>query len=135
MQTGLEPLGAFPVFVPGQVLENFVHYYDHVITPLFHNLVSYRNNYELGNPKYILAYRSLNKIFAETILALSRKDPLAMIMLNDPHFLLVPKMITESEQKTPKHLGYFFHSPFPSRDIFRMIPFALEVRINIATVW
>eukprot|EP01022_Parablepharisma_sp_SALTPOND_P001069 TRINITY_DN105531_c1_g1_i1.p1 TRINITY_DN105531_c1_g1~~TRINITY_DN105531_c1_g1_i1.p1 ORF type:complete len:882 (+),score=77.02 TRINITY_DN105531_c1_g1_i1:683-3328(+) len=119
----IEKYNAYPVFVDKKTLEDCTYYYDSVITPIFHNFVSYKNNTGLRNADLFQAYRNVNKAFASTILSVYKKDPRAMILFNDPYFLLAPRLISESESP---HMGYFFHSPFPSYEVYRIFPAAQE---------
>ena len=48
-----------------------------------------------------------------------------MIWVHDTNLLMVPYLIKKSYNEA--NIGFFFHSPFPSSDIFRIIPFRLLI--------
>lgn len=48
-----------------------------------------------------------------------------MIWIHDNNLLMVPQYIKKSFPDS--NIGFFFHSPFPSSDIFRMFQFRFEV--------
>lgn len=124
IRKGLENYDSYPVFVDEKTLKNFMNYYDYVITPVFHNFVSYKANSSVGEQEQLQAYRVMNQAFVDVVMSLYKKDTKSLILFNDPYFLLAPKLITELAQA---HIGYFMHSPFPSYEIFRIIPLSLEV--------
>eukprot|EP00831_Metopus_contortus_P051408 TRINITY_DN43152_c0_g1_i2.p1 TRINITY_DN43152_c0_g1~~TRINITY_DN43152_c0_g1_i2.p1 ORF type:complete len:395 (-),score=58.01 TRINITY_DN43152_c0_g1_i2:33-1217(-) len=125
IRTDLEKFGIYPVSIEKKILEDFTYYYDYVIFPLFHNFVSYRKNVDLSNAKYHQAYITVNQIFVETIVSIKKKIPKAMVLFNDPYFLLAPRIL--AKENLNNHIGYFFHSPFPSGEIFRVLPHVLCV--------
>lgn len=114
---------SYPIFLEKEIIDNCTYYYDSVITPIFHNFVSYKNNTGLRDSELFQYYRKVNRTFVEHILAIHKKHPLALIIFNDPYFLLAPKFI--SKLATPR-MGYFFHSPFPSYEVYRVFPAAQE---------
>jgi trehalose 6-phosphate synthase/phosphatase len=111
--------GAYPIFLDKEIIDKCTYYYDSVITPIFHNFVSYKNNAGVRNKELYEYYCKMNQKFVENILVILKKYPEATIIFNDPYFLLAPKYI--SKVKSPK-MGYFFHSPFPSYEIYRIFP-------------
>ncbi len=129
IRKGIEKYDAYPIFVDKKTMDDCTSYYDSVISPVFHNFVSYKQDSGVRNAKLFQAYRAMNKAFVDAVLAIYKKEPKAMILFNDPYFLLAPKMILESE--TP-HIGYFFHSPFPSCEIFKIFPNVQEVTNVVA---
>eukprot|EP00826_Nyctotherus_ovalis_P064619 TRINITY_DN9483_c0_g1_i1.p1 TRINITY_DN9483_c0_g1~~TRINITY_DN9483_c0_g1_i1.p1 ORF type:complete len:765 (+),score=210.71 TRINITY_DN9483_c0_g1_i1:746-3040(+) len=114
---------SYPIFLDKEIIDNCTYYYDSVITPIFHNFVSHKNNTGLRDSELFQYYRKVNHTFVEYILAIHKKHPLALIIFNDPYFLLAPKII--SKIATPR-MGYFFHSPFPSYEVYRVFPAAQE---------
>ena len=124
IRVGIEQYNAYPVFVDKKVLDDFTSYYDSVVSPVFHNFISYKKNASARNAELLQSYRVVNKCFVEAVLTLYKKEPKAIVLFNDPYFLLAPKLVPEMENL---HMGYFFHSPFPSCEIFRIFPSAHEV--------
>ena len=60
-------------------------------------------------------YRDINKIFAEQIYQnKKRKD---MVWIHDIDLLLAPLYLKRADVYI--NIGFFFHAPFPSSDIFK----------------
>ena len=71
-------------------------------------------------------YKRANRKFAETVARdLMEGD---MIWIHDYHLMLVPAMLREiiGRQINIK-IGFFLHTPFPSSEIFRILPVRLEI--------
>lgn len=72
------------------------------------------------------AYKRANRKFAETVARdLMEGD---LIWIHDYHLMLVPAMLREivGHQMNFK-IGFFLHTPFPSSEIFRILPVRLEI--------
>jgi trehalose-6-phosphate synthase len=139
LREGLEKHGAYPVFLDHDTLTAFTQYYDYVMTPIFHNFVSYKKNPGVGEEKLLAAYEQLNRAVVEVVLSVLKKLPQAMILFNDPYFLLAPKMLSDLDPKhypevASAHMGYFIHTPFPSCEIFRIFPQSIEVIFPHSTI-
>lgn len=119
----LEKLGAYPVFLEKNVLEGASYYYESLIAPVFHNFVCYKKSTSIINVDAFQSFNNMNKGFVSKVLEVHKHFPEAMVIFNEPYFLLVPKLITKIE--IPR-MAYFFHSPFPSYEIFRMFPSGQE---------
>lgn len=127
-----EKYDAYPVFPDEQTLKDTTYYYDSVITPIFHNFVSYKDNAGVRNAELFQSYRNMNKEFIKVIIPIYKKYPKALILFNDPYFLLAPKLVYDA-LSSPKevfpetpHMGYFFHVPFSSYEVYRIFPAAKE---------
>jgi len=115
---------AYPIFLPNKVLKESLHYYDTVISFIFHNFTSYKYESISRYLELLESYKVMNQMFATAILSLHQRFPHATILFNDPYFLLVPKIMSENRNL---HMGYYFHSPFPSYEIFRVLISAKEI--------
>jgi trehalose 6-phosphate synthase/phosphatase len=69
------------------------------------------------------AYVKINRMYAEKILE-NIKDG-DIVWIHDYHLMLVPQMIREQEPGIP--IGLFVHIPFPSFEIFRLLPWRQEI--------
>jgi trehalose 6-phosphate synthase len=87
--------------------------------PLFHSFPSRVAVSDAGWD----AYREVHEAFAEvtTHLVGSR----AMIWAHDYHLLLLARVLRQRGHTGP--MGHFLHIPFPSLDIFSMLPWAAQV--------
>jgi len=90
-----------------------------IVWPLFHDLLS-RCNFD---PSYWLAYREVNRKFAQAIAKISLKDD--FIWVHDYHLMGVAKELREIG--TTSKMGFFLHTPFPSLDIFIKLPWRSQL--------
>ena len=67
----------------------------------------------------------MNRIFAEAVLKVLRPDDL--LWVHDYQLMLVPGLIRERFPDMP--IGFFLHIPFPSYEVFRLLPRAWRVEI------
>lgn len=109
-----------PIYLDHQLREEFVEgFCDNTIWPLF--------NYFTQNTRYNLAkweaYKKVNQLFADVISKYMKGDDI--LWVHDYHLMLVPQLIRE---KFPNvSIGYFQHIPFPSFEIFRFLPWRMEL--------
>jgi trehalose 6-phosphate synthase/phosphatase len=89
------------------------------IWPLFH----YFPQYTIYDQHYWEAYRKVNRMFAEIIGSLIDGDD--HIWIHDYHLFLLPHMIKEQHPETT--IGFFNHIPFPSFELFRLLPWRQEI--------
>ncbi len=75
------------------------------------------------DPLDYAAYTTVNRIFAEKINGLVSSGD--HIWIHDYHLMLLPKFLRELRQDIV--IGYFLHIPFPSSELFRMLPMAAEL--------
>lgn len=111
----LKEMGCIPVFLNNKQIDNFYSgYCNSTLWPLFHYFVQ-RANYKSS---YWTAYQSVNKLFAQATIKLANVN--SNIWVHDYQLMLMPSMLRKS-LKTNK-IGFFMHTPFPSYEIFRLLP-------------
>jgi trehalose 6-phosphate synthase/phosphatase len=117
-----EEFKAVPVFLPEERMDRFYHgFCNRTLWPLFHYF-PYLTVYEEG---YWEDYKQVNRIYAEELLKVLRPDDL--LWVHDYQLMLVPGMIRERFPDLP--IGFFLHIPFPSYEVFRLLPRAWRVEI------
>lgn len=98
--------------------EEITRYYDgfsnDTLWPLFHYFPSYAN-YAQEDWE---AYRKVNQKFADAVCAIAA--PHDVIWIQDYQLLLVPQMVRAAMPDVS--IGFFQHIPFPSYEVFRLIP-------------
>jgi trehalose 6-phosphate synthase/phosphatase len=104
-----------PVYLSSQEAERFYEGMSNsVIWPLFHYLVDrmplFVRNYD--------EYRAVNQRFADIVCERATEDD--SIWIHDYHLLLLPQLIRERLPRA--RIGFFLHIPFPSSEIFRLLP-------------
>lgn len=111
----LKKRSCYPVFLSSEQIDKFyLGYSNTMLWPLFHYFTqNIEHQAELWE-----AYRSVNELFAEEVLKLAPQN--ARIWIHDYHLMLLPALI---RQKMPESaIGFFLHTPFPSYEIFRLLP-------------
>ncbi|MCE5250965.1 bifunctional alpha,alpha-trehalose-phosphate synthase (UDP-forming)/trehalose-phosphatase [bacterium] len=109
-----------PVFLThAEVKDYYEGFCNKTIWPLFHYFIQYtRYDVNLWN-----TYVRVNELFCETVMAVARPDD--VIWIHDYHLLLLPKMIRE--RLPGAAIGFFLHIPFPSFEVFRLLPWRREI--------
>lgn len=116
----LEERGYIPVHLTSEEIDLFYSGYSNdTLWPLFHyfgEFTNYRDN-------YWRAYKKVNQIFAKAIK--KHTDPTDTIWVQDYHLMLLPGLIRDN---TPNaEIGFFLHIPFPSYEVFRLLPQRQEI--------
>jgi len=106
---------ARPVFLSEEDMDKFyLGFCNKTIWPLFH----YFPSYAIYDEEYWAQYQKVNQVFCEEVVDIAETDDL--IWIHDYHLMLLPKMI---RNKMPKaSIGFFLHIPFPSFEIYRLLP-------------
>lgn len=89
------------------------------IWPLFHyfpTMTEYEN--ETWD-----AYEQVNRTFFNRVMEVA--DEHDYIWVHDYHLMLLPQMLKEALPQS--HIGFFLHIPFPSYEIFRLLPWRTEL--------
>jgi trehalose 6-phosphate synthase/phosphatase len=116
----LKPENYRPVFLSRHDIDNYYHgFCNETIWPLFHYFVQFA----LYDKDYWKAYKRVNEAFCDEIMEIA--DPEDIIWIHDYHLMILPKLLKE---KLPRaKIGFFLHIPFPSSEIFRLIPWCTEI--------
>ena len=108
-------LHSYPVFMSEKTMDKFyLGFCNRTIWPLFHYFTSNVSYDE----DYWLSYKQVNETFCEAITQILRPDD--VVWIHDYHLMLLPKLIRERFPGVP--IGFFLHIPFPSFEVFRLIP-------------
>ncbi len=110
----------YPVFLTQKDMEYYYYgFCNKTIWPLFH----YFYTFTIYNEKFWKAYKNINQAFCETTLKIAR--PGDIIWIHDYHLMLLPKLIRDTI--TEATIGFFLHIPFPSFELFRLLPWRREI--------
>lgn len=110
-----EKFHSIPVFISEEEMENFYQgFCNKTIWPLFHYFPSYAS----FKDEYWISYKNVNKYFEEKISKIL--EPNDIIWIHDYHLMLLPAQL--KERFPNNYIGYFHHIPFPSFEIFRLLP-------------
>lgn len=109
-----------PVHLPGDALEEgYREFATRVLWPLCHYQID-RVPMEASGWE---AYRAVNQAFAATVAFNYR--PGDTIWIHDYPLMLLPAMLRERLPEA--RIGFFLHVPFPSSEVFRILPWRSEV--------
>lgn len=115
IKSHLETLNFHPVFLTPDQVENYYEgYSNNVLWPLCHYFYTYIE-YE---KKYWEAYKIVNEVFKNVAIPII--EPGDVVWVQDYQLMLLPRLLrTEANEIS---IGYFHHIPFPSYELFRIIP-------------
>lgn len=109
-----------PVFLPAKDIRNYYDGFSNkTIWPLFH----YFPLHTVYEDRFWQAYNRVNKAFCDTIVKITKPDD--HIWVHDYHLMLLPALIRE--QLPNAQIGFFLHIPFPSFELFRLLPWRKEI--------
>jgi trehalose 6-phosphate synthase/phosphatase len=115
-----EQHGYVAVEIPARISRSFYEgYANDTLWPLLHGFPTR----VVIAPESWPAYREANERFAAAVLSRMRKGDL--IWAHDYQLMLVPQMIRA--QARDARIGFFLHIPFPSSEVFRILPEREEV--------
>jgi trehalose 6-phosphate synthase/phosphatase len=111
----LEKMNYHPVFLTNVQYSNYYEGYSNsTLWPLCHYFYSFSQQ----KSKYWEAYQEVNALFCDK--ALELVDENSLIWVQDYQLMLLPGMLRKRNNKL--HIGYFHHIPFPSYELFRVLP-------------
>ncbi|QRR00470.1 bifunctional alpha,alpha-trehalose-phosphate synthase (UDP-forming)/trehalose-phosphatase [Dyadobacter sandarakinus] len=110
-----ESFQAHPVFIAPELNE---HYYEGFCNNLIWPLCHYFPSLARFDDVYFEAYQAANQLFFEKVAEIIQ--PGDTVWVQDYQLMLLPGMIRE--QFPDNKIGFFFHIPFPSFEIFRLLP-------------
>ena len=109
-----------PIFLSEeQILNYYEGYSNSMIWPLCHYFYTYIQ-YE---SKFWEAYQEVNRLFCEEAAKLLK--PGDMVWVQDYQLMLLPGMLRDAIEGIS--IGYFHHIPFPSYELFRVLPERAEI--------
>lgn len=115
IRKNLQKSDLVPVFLSEKDIKLYYEGFSNkVIWPQFH----YFTKYTTYKDEYWEAYRKVNEKFAEVVNAAIQPDDL--VWVHDYQLMLLPALIRKAHPEVS--IGFFLHIPFPSYEIFRMLP-------------
>ncbi len=109
-----------PVFLSKKLIENFYEGFSNdTIWPIFHYFLQFAN----FDRNFFDAYIEANKIFCSAVLDVAEDGD--TIWIHDYQLLLLPQMVRERLPNAA--IGFFQHIPFPSFEVFRMMPWRKKI--------
>lgn len=117
-----ERFNAIPIFLSDEIADlHYNGFSNSILWPLFH--------YHPGEINFDenawLAYNEANATFAKEILKNVNDNDL--IWVHDYHLMLLPELLRNKITAKNVKLGWFLHTPFPSSEIYRILPVRQEI--------
>lgn len=113
---------AAPLFLPAAGMDRFYHgFCNRTLWPLFHYFPSL-THYEEENWE---EYRRINEQYANALIKELRPDD--VLWVHDYQLMLVPALVRAKFPDMP--IGFFLHIPFPSFELFRLLPAAWRTEL------
>jgi trehalose 6-phosphate synthase/phosphatase len=106
---------AYPVYLTQEEMDQFyLGFCNKTIWPLFHSFPSLT----VYDEAMWQVYRRVNEKFRDALLDILKPDDL--VWIQDYHLMLLPRLL--KEWRPSLQIGFFLHIPFPSYEIFRLLP-------------
>lgn len=120
LETALEPFHCVPLFPRQRDRDLHLHGFSrNTLWPLFHYFTENVTYSEVSWKAYV----KINRMYAEKILEIIQDGDI--LWIHDYHLLMLPQMIRE--ERPDISIGLFIHIPFPSFELFRLLPWRLEL--------
>jgi trehalose 6-phosphate synthase/phosphatase len=109
-----------PIFIKQNDIENYYYgFCNRTIWPLFH----YFTQFSIYNRKNWNSYVKVNQIFCNEIVKIAGRNDI--IWVHDYHLMLLPQLLRKRMPQAT--IGFFLHIPFPSSEVFRILPPRKEI--------
>jgi trehalose 6-phosphate synthase/phosphatase len=116
----LVALNLHPVYLTNEEINQYYEgFSNEIIWPVFHYMSTYAR-YENSYWEY---YNAVNKKFCDAFMKIYQ--PGDVVWIHDYHLLLLPQMIRQVQPLAT--IGFFQHIPFPSFELFRLLPWRKEL--------
>ena len=116
--------GCYPVFLSEEQIELFYEGFSNdTLWPLFHyfqSLTRHRN-------EYWDSYQDVNMMFAEAAAKVVSEE--GSVWVHDYHLMTMPSMLRKLSPELS--IGFFLHIPFPSFEIYRLLPQRKELLLGL----
>lgn len=110
-----------PVFLSQEDISQYYEgFSNEILWPVFHYYASTYANYKQSNWEY---YQLVNEKFRDAVLETA--EPGDVLWIHDYQLLLLPGLIRAVLPDVS--IGFFLHIPFPSYELFRLIPWRTEL--------
>jgi len=123
----LETYSCYPVFLDDDIADaHYNGFSNGILWPLFHY---YPGEINFDESQYE-AYQIANQAFADAILEIIEDGDI--VWIQDYHLMLLPRMLREAlPENINVRIGFFLHTPFPSSEIYRVLPVRKEILLGL----
>ncbi|KAE9966545.1 hypothetical protein BLS_006935 [Venturia inaequalis] len=123
-----EEYNAVPIMLDDELADRHYNGFSNsILWPLFH----YHPGEITFDESAWEAYTEANRLFAKAIAKDVQDNDL--VWVHDYHLMLLPAMLREELGDTKKNvkIGFFLHTPFPSSEIYRILPVRNEILLGV----
>ena len=126
-KTLLETYSCYPVFLDDDIADaHYNGFSNGIIWPLFHY---YPGEINFDESQYE-AYQIANQAFADALVDIVEDGDI--VWVQDYHLMLLPRMLREAlPENVNIRIGFFLHTPFPSSEIYRVLPVRKEILLGV----
>ncbi|KAF9973509.1 Trehalose-6-P synthase/phosphatase complex synthase subunit [Actinomortierella ambigua] len=128
----MEKHSCLPVFIDDDIADmHYNGFSNSILWPLFH----YHPGEISFNEDDWGAYQEANSLFAKAITEIMRDGDL--VWVQDYHLMLLPRMLRENinsqeiQNRMNIKIGFFLHTPFPSSEVYRILPVRKEILLGV----
>ncbi|KAI8350992.1 glycosyltransferase family 20-domain-containing protein [Mortierella sp. GBAus27b] len=130
----LEKHSCLPVFIDDEIADmHYNGFSNSILWPLFH----YHPGEISFNEDDWGAYQQANSLFAKAITEIVRDGDL--VWVQDYHLMLLPKLLRDEVSNSRQSgeptkdikIGFFLHTPFPSSEVYRILPVRKEILLGV----
>ncbi len=115
IREALDRFQSYPVFLSESQMEQFYFgFCNATIWPLFHYFPTYADY----QPAFWQQYVRINQLFADALETVLKPED--VVWVHDYHLMLLPRLLKARRPELP--VGFFLHIPFPSFEVFRLLP-------------
>ena len=109
-----------PVFIEQDLIEKYYDGFSNAtLWPLLHYFTEFTEFSEINWE----AYKTVNERFADAIIETANQND--TVWVHDYQLMLLPNMLRE--RRPDLTIGFFLHIPFPSYEVFRILPWREEL--------
>ena len=109
-----------PIFLSRRQMEGYYQgFCNKTIWPLFHYFAM-RTLYE---KRFWKMYEQVNRVFCDEVMEIAKPDD--RIWVHDYQLMLLPQLLRERLPESD--IGFFLHIPWPSFELFRLLPWREEI--------
>ncbi|KAF2821807.1 glycosyl transferase [Ophiobolus disseminans] len=123
-----EEYNAVPIMLDDELADRHYNGFSNAIMwPLFH----YHPGEITFDESAWEGYEEANRLFAKAVAKDVQDND--MVWVHDYHLMLMPAMLREEIGNTKKNvkIGFFLHTPFPSSEIYRILPVRNEILLGV----
>ncbi|XP_019159186.1 PREDICTED: probable alpha,alpha-trehalose-phosphate synthase [UDP-forming] 7 [Ipomoea nil] len=122
----LEKFKCIPTFLSPKILEKYYEgFCKKHLWPLFHYMLPFSPEHGSRFDRCLWeAYVSVNKTFSQKVVEVLNPD-YDFVWIHDYHLMVLPTFLRRRFNRL--RMGFFFHSTFPSSEIYRALPVREEI--------